>query len=421
MKVLFVAPYAPDRLRSRARGLIRGLLTRGHHVTIAVPVRAPEDEAVLADMREAGASVVAARLSGSRMLGNLLAAAAGRRPFQASVCWVPALVEAAHRVVRRRGVDVIHVEHLRAARYAEALAGSGVPVVWDSVDCISSLLEQAAAGDGGLRGRLMARLDLARTRRFEGRIVGAFERVLVTSPAERSALLALGREHRGSGGWEDRIEVVPQGVDTDTFQPGGAPRRDDTVVFSGKMSYHANLAAARRLVERIMPRVWAARPAVILTLAGAGPPAALRRLARAARGRVEVTGRVEDLAPHLAGAALAVAPLSYGVGVQNKVLEAFACATPVVGTSVAAAGLPEGGRDRLVEADTDDAIAGAILELLADARAREALGREALDWVRENAGWQRSTGRLLDVYARAGVPVAAGASSPTITEAAWNA
>src|SRR5207237_175747 len=75
---------------------------------------------------------------------------------------------------------------------------------------------------------------------------------------------------------------------------------------------------------------------------GAGPPAALLRRRRA---DIEVTGYVPELGRLIAGAAVAVAPLRYAVGIQNKVLEAMACAIPVVTTSAAVGdlGFEEGG------------------------------------------------------------------------------
>ena len=45
---------------------------------------------------------------------------------------------------------------------------------------------------------------------------------------------------------------------------------------------------------------------------------------------MRVTGFVPDLRPYLAQAAVAVSPIRYGVGIQNKVLEAMAMGTPVV-------------------------------------------------------------------------------------------
>lgn len=66
-----------------------------------------------------------------------------------------------------------------------------IPMVWDSVDCITYLFEQAAAHSRSRKGRLMTRLELARTRRHEARLVRQFDRVLVTSDVDRHALTDL--------------------------------------------------------------------------------------------------------------------------------------------------------------------------------------------------------------------------------------
>jgi glycosyltransferase involved in cell wall biosynthesis len=78
-----------------------------------------------------------------------------------------------------------------------------------------------------------------------------------------------------------------------------------------------------------------------------------------------VTGRVADVRPYLAHAALVVAPLRIARGIQNKVLEAMAMARPVLATPQAFAGLRAlPGRDLLVGADakTLAALAGEVLD-----------------------------------------------------------
>ncbi len=148
----------------------------------------------------------------------------------------------------------------------------------------------------------------------------------------------------------DRIYVVSNGVDLDEFGfMRTAERAPARIIFSGKMSYHANVTAALYLVREIMPLVWECRPDAEIWLVGKDPVPALRALATDDAGthtlnepgdrRVVVTGYVDDLADHVQHATLAVAPLLYGAGVQNKVLEAMACGTPVVATPQACAAL----------------------------------------------------------------------------------
>ena len=53
-----------------------------------------------------------------------------------------------------------------------------------------------------------------------------------------------------------RVVSVPNGVDLDYFHPVQSSPEPETILFSGKISYHANEAAALQLAQRIMPVVW---------------------------------------------------------------------------------------------------------------------------------------------------------------------
>ena len=144
------------------------------------------------------------------------------------------------------------------------------------------------------------------------------------------------------------------------------------------MSFHANRVAARWLCDEIWPHVRSRHPEARLLIAGARPPAALLRRRSA---DVEVTGYVPELSRLIAGAAVAVAPLRYAVGIQNKVLEAMACAIPVVTTTAAVGDLrfEEGGHGFV--ANDARAFAERICWLLDDRRLAGEMGRAGRDYV----------------------------------------
>ena len=75
-----------------------------------------------------------------------------------------------------------------------------------------------------------------------------------------------------------------------------------------------------------------------LHLVGRKPVPEVGRLSEVAG--VEVVGEVPDVRPHVARAALVVAPLRIARGVQNKVLEGMAMPRPVVASPAAVQGLP---------------------------------------------------------------------------------
>jgi glycosyltransferase involved in cell wall biosynthesis len=239
-------------------------------------------------------------------------------------------------------------------------------------------------------------LELGRTRRHEGWLVDQFDRVLVTSQTDKTALESL-RRLRG----ESRISVLPNGVDLDHFAAGNGDREPATLVFSGKMSYHANATAALYVANEVMPLVWARRPDVRLRIAGSRPPAQVRRLAENHDGRVEVTGYVPDMRVPLQQATVAVAPLLYGAGIQNKVLEAMACGAPVVTSSRAVAALRvRPGVDCLV-ADTPQAFAAEIVRLLDDAGLRQRMTDAARRYVEMNHSWGQVAAQLEAIYREA--------------------
>jgi len=420
MRLLFVTPNPPSPIRVRPYHFVRALLARGHEVTVACPTAGQREREDAGALRAVGAGVVAVPLGRARRAANLLAALPAGVPLQARFAWHPALARAIDAAVAGariagRPFDAAHVEHLRASAYALRLR-AGPPVVWDSVDCITDLFEQARAHARSRRGRLIAAVDLGRTRRYEAWLARRFGEVIVTSPRDREALLGL-------AGGRANVTVIPNGVDLDTAAPGGstgaAARDSATILFSGKLSYHANVTAARHLVEDVMPHVWAARPDARVVLAGAEPAREVLALAAARPDRVTVTGFVPDLRPYLRRATVAAAPMVYAVGIQNKVLEAMAAVTPVVATPVAARALAaRAGRDLLV-ADDPPRFARAVLDLVTDPARAAAVGAAGRAYVEGYHDWDGVAARLESVYRRAieraaGAPVAetAGAGEP---------
>jgi polysaccharide biosynthesis protein PslH len=407
LKVLYIVPYSPSRIRTRPYHLIRALLSEGHRVTIAAAADADGRFGIPSDLTKQADGVIAERVGQLQSGYNSLRALFTSGPLQASYSWSPRLAARIAAAVRGGGFDVVHVEHLRAVRYGLCLkAGmtsdlTRLPVIWDSVDCISSLFRQTLTESCAFRSRIAARLELRRTERLEARMPASFDRVLVTSEVDRSELLKLAAE-RGYGGAEElsrRVIVVPNGVDAHYFAPGAERREPLTLAISGKMSYHANITAVVRFIADVMPAVWSVLPGVRLSIVGKDPPPEVRRLA--APGRVVVTGTVEDIRPFLRSATIAVAPIRYGAGVQNKVLEAMACGTPVVATATAAAGLHVCPGHDIAVTHSDRELAGAIVGLLQDPARCLGLGLSGRATVERQYAWGRIGRQLADVYRNA--------------------
>ena len=399
-------PYTPSLIRTRSFNIALNLARRGHAVTLAAPWESAEDLENQRRLSEEGIRILTARLTRSGVARNLLGAAASDGPLQSAYSWSEDLFrQIAQALAVAPSPDAIHLEHLRSARYGMALAclpsaGTGFPpVVWDSVDCISLLFERTLRFSHSALRRVIALLELPRTRRWEGHLVRRFSRVLATSQEDADALERLTRT--GGTGPSPSVTVIPNGVDLTFFSPGEAAREAEEILLTGKMSYHANVAAAVQLVRVIMPLVWASRPKVRVVLAGKSPTREVRDLERIRPGFVTVTGTVPDLRPYLRRATAAVTPLVYGVGVQNKVLEAMACATPVIATPQAASPFAIASGQEIMIAETPEAFSAAILKVLGDEPLRRRLGQNGRRYVEQHHDWGAMAGRLEEVYAAA--------------------
>lgn len=410
MRILFVVPNPPSPVRVRPYQFVHSLVARRHEVTIATTQANEREVLDVALLRREGLSVLAEDLTVAQRVSNLATAYAAGLPLQARYAWQPRLALRLTQVVQQarqagKPFDTAHVEHLRGTEYALHLRRR-LPVVWDSVDCITYLFQQASRESTSRRGRLMTRFELGRTRSYEARLPRMFEHTILSSALDLEVLAGLSKPSppppdRRDDVWSVAMTVVPNCIDLARLVPHFGEREHGYVLMTGKMSYHANVTAARYLVDQIMPRVWQSRPDVRVVLAGAEPSREVRELGRRSNGRVQVTGYVDDLRPYFRRATVAVAPLVYCAGTQYKVLEAMATGSPVVATPAAVAALSVKAGEDLLVGDDAQGFAQAVLDLLGDKPRASAIGAAGRAYVERNHRWEDAVVKLESVYQRA--------------------
>ena len=239
-------------------------------------------------------------------------------------------------------------------------------VVYDSMDLHHLRLERESAVTGSRGLRLQARL----MRSLEARVASAAD-VAVAITDEEAPLL-----RRIAGPAE--VVVLPNVHEPRTDDPPPLRNRDG-LLFVGNYTHTPNVDSAEVLVREVMPRVWARRPDLTLSLVGRGLP--LDRLGTL-DPRVEAVGWVDDLDP-LADRSLALlAPLRFGAGLKGKIGFALARGLPVVTTLIGAEGFAE-QEGMLVSPNGDwDAFAARVVELLADEELWSRTSRAGIDLTR---------------------------------------
>ena len=252
--------------------------------------------------------------------------------------------------------------------------------------------------------RWLLRSQFRRMRRFERDAVRRFDLVLAVSEADERTLQRL------YGPLERPVHVVPTGVDTTYFAPRDTPVRSRHLVFTGSMDWLPNEDGVLHFVRDTLPLIREAEPSATLAIVGRDPTPAVRRLA--GEYGVSVTGRVDDVRPHVAEAAVYVVPLRIGGGTRLKIFEAMSMGKPIVSTTVGAEGLPVDDGLHLMLADTPEAFAHAVVRLLQNQTERARLGDAARHLVLERYDWTAVSGHL-----DAALEAAAAARQPSPLDA----
>jgi sugar transferase (PEP-CTERM/EpsH1 system associated) len=135
------------------------------------------------------------------------------------------------------------------------------------------------------------------------------------------------------------IHAIENGIDSALFFPPNSSRQvsDPAFLFAGVMDYPPNIDAVSWFVDNVWDGIIARWPKATFVIAGMNPTDKINQYAN--KTGIEVTGFVDDIKPYFDQANIFVAPFRIARGVQNKVLQAFACELPVIATPMGAEGI----------------------------------------------------------------------------------
>ncbi len=227
----------------------------------------------------------------------------------------------------------------------------------------------------------LTRDQYERFRAIEIRLCNEADAVICVSDNDRQQLAADG-VHPG------RLHTIPHGIDLDAFDQAvpedvrarfGVPADAPLLAYHGTFAYPPNRDALVMLAEEILPRLEQRGIEAHVLAIGHQPPKDLHP-------SIHCAGSVEQVAPWLKAADLAVVPLREGGGTRMKIIDDFAAGLPVIATPKGIEGIPAAdGVEALIREDWDG-FAAAIEDLLRDPSKAESLARagrafaETVDW-----------------------------------------
>jgi sugar transferase (PEP-CTERM/EpsH1 system associated) len=389
LKILFFAnrvPYPPYRGDKLKIFNLAKRLKEHHELVLLTFAQTPQDLEYKAELEKVFTEVHFVYLPKWKSVINCLNGIWDPTPFQVLYFRSAEMKRKLAEVLSQHKFDAVHVQHLRMSPYLRNK--KELPRILDLPDAFSLYWARRREAQKNPLKKVFENIEQKRVFKYE-RVMKDYDLSLVCSEED---LLYLRQQHNIRN-----IDLLPNGVDLDTF----AAREHDyshnhILLFTGNMDYAPNVDAVGYFAEKILPLVKEKFPQVQFIIAGQRP---VKKVMDLASDSIKVTGFIKDLASVYDSASVVVAPLRFGAGTQNKVLEAMAMAVPVVCSNIGFKGLGiESGEGAIMQTEPE-AFAESIIALLSSEERRRKVGQKGKEVIHTRFGWNIIAQRL-DRYFR---------------------
>jgi len=298
--------------------------------------------------------------------------------------------EAVDACLSSQSFDVVDCEYLQTAHFVQHYLD--VPAVVSHHE-VYSLSHQNRYRSSPLLSinRLRSFINWMRMLNYEQEMFKRFHAVMVVTEKEKEYL----RHYMP----DLTVCAHPTGVDCDFFSPREESLERGAVVFLGNFNHAPNVSGILWFLKEVWHRVRERCPYSRLYVVGGNPPAEIKTWDGI--DRVVVTGWVDDVRSFLGRTSVFIAPMVEGVGLRGKILEAWAMAKPVIGTSLALQGLEQAKGRAAIVADDPESFAARLSELLEDERSAATMGNLGRELVVSSFSWDAFADLYHRVYCEA--------------------
>jgi polysaccharide biosynthesis protein PslH len=375
MKVLFVAPWIPSKIRPRSFALLQ-MLSKQHDVRFLGLASSTEEVRQAAELPVQEYTLVK-RDRAASMARCALALPTGVA-LQQAYANVTGLTAALRENLRVWRPDVVHLNVFRTAHLVEPCGDT--PVIADLDEFRSEYYEQLAEG-ASLPWRVVGRIEAPRMRAREEALVRKGVPLILSAP-------------QPAGQEKPNTCLVRSPYDY-PLATDFAPQRP-VILFVGRLTYEANVDGLMWFVDNCWEGIRRRHPDALLRIVGTEPPPAVRALAGG--GNVEIHANVPDVDMHYAEAAVAIVPIRRGTGVQMKLIQALAAGVPTVATTAVTSRAGVQHDVDVIQADTPQAWVDGVSRLLTDSATALRLSGNGRVWARKNHSWEAVDEQLATAY-----------------------
>lgn len=387
-------PYPPNKgEKIRTFNQIEQLSSLGHNVHLFSPLDKPQERIYFTELASSVcASVNYAKLimKPARFLFGLLK----RRPLSVSNFYSQELQLQIDRFLSEQKVDALVCSASSVAEYvfkSRVITGLQYPplLIMDFMDVDSDKWSQYER-QSSFPMKLVYSRESQLLNQYEKRIVNSFDACFLIAEAESELF-------KNKVVDSDKVHVMGNGLDTAAFYPApaGVQNESPVFIFTGVMDYKPNIDAVLWFVDNCWAEIHRKHPNAEFIIGGMNPVAEIKCLD--SRDGIIVTGFVEDMLPFFHKADIFVAPFRIARGVQNKVLQAFACGLAVVSTPMGAEGIQCENETDILLASRPNEFIDQIDRLVTESGLKQRLVKNALSLIEEHYSWSSQVSPLTNM------------------------
>jgi polysaccharide biosynthesis protein PslH len=375
MRILYILPFVPWHIRVRSFNLIPRL-TKEHQIYLLCLSGSAEEDARAESLRKYCKQVRLVRHHKIRAFLQCALALPSPVPLRIAYFSSRRMRKCVQEALSEFSPDVIYTERWRALQYVPL--DIATPVVCDPTDSML-LYNQRLMRTGSWWERLVGLEEWIKFRSYEGKLAARANAIVFCSRLDLECV-----RNFAPG---VRYALVPNGVNREIFfSKQSREEEPNSIVFTGNFAYRPNRHAVQFFLSEIFPLIRRDVPAARFTAVGSRASRYLTTEARKVPG-FDVIDFVPELRTYIAKAAVAVAPITVGAGVSNKLGEAFATGTAVVATSLACGDMRVRNGEHLLLADDPREFADKVVQLLQNSELRVQLAARASRLVKEYYDW----------------------------------
>lgn len=356
-------------------------LSKHHEVHLCCISDVPVNDADRQAVEQICSSLTIHRIIPFRIRLRLFTNLFGKRPFQVAYFYDKRIQRKVREQVSALKPDHIYCQLVRTSEYVKRFYT--IPKTIDYMDALGTGMQRMQQSASFWRKPIYG-WEHKRLSEYESVIYDYFDHHVIISEQDRKLI-----RHPKN----DRITVIPNGVDTAFFQPSKSPCRA-LLTFVGNLGYEPNINSVQYIADELLPTLRKVLPNASVEVSGASPSPVVLALANE---HLTINGWVEDIRDAYNAGQFMIAPMRINTGLQNKILEAMSMEKLVFTSELANNAIGATHKEHLIVCKETLEYVDQIQWAVEHPEEAAVIARRGREWVEKYYGWDHMNRNLNEV------------------------